>query len=105
MTATAESRALARSRLAALRRRTLLVRRRVIAGALASFTVVWVGLVVQMAAGNDPALHSGSSGGRDHEQDRTRPVVIETEEGPAVVQGPAAPQPASTPAPVTTSQS
>jgi hypothetical protein len=107
MAARPEARARAQGRLEALRRRASHLRRRVVAGALAVFIAAWVGILIQMASGNDPVLGSGaSSGGEDAKPPRTQQQLIQTDEGTAVVR-PASPTPsrASPPAPVTTSQS
>lgn len=55
-----DPKALAASRREAMRRRTFRIRRSVTGLALALFTAAFVGIYVQLASGNDPALTSAA---------------------------------------------
>lgn len=48
-------------KLNAMKRRTGQLRRRVVAGAIVGFVLLWTAVFVQMATGNDPALGSGKA--------------------------------------------
>ncbi|HET8566410.1 MAG TPA: hypothetical protein VFL77_08035 [Solirubrobacterales bacterium] len=75
-------------KVAAMKRRTGQLRRRVVATAMVGFVLLWTVVFVQMATGNDPALGGGGSArpraGRGPDRERRSPqatVPQPSEEG------------------------